>query len=109
IASHFLHRAPPPAPPSLSLHDALPISLRRAHAAFEEAARRAAGGVEGEDARPARPCTGGRATEGSCAANARDRRAVDRRDDGRRSEEHTSELQSRENLVCRLPLEKTKE
>src|SRR5690606_40201216 len=25
-----------------------------------------------------------------------------------RSEEHTSELQSRENLVCRLPLEKTK-
>src|SRR5690606_40062641 len=26
--------------------------------------------------------------------------------DGRRSEEHTSELQSRENLVCRLLLEK---
>src|SRR5690606_40274409 len=26
-----------------------------------------------------------------------------------RSEEHTSELQSRENLVCRLPLEKKKE
>src|SRR5690606_40519659 len=25
-----------------------------------------------------------------------------------RSEEHTSELQSRENLVCRLPLEKNK-
>src|SRR5690606_41656243 len=29
------------------------------------------------------------------------------RDRGMRSEEHTSELQSRENLVCRLPLEKT--
>src|SRR5690606_40926835 len=27
---------------------------------------------------------------------------------GRRSEEHTSELQSRENLVCRLLLDKTK-
>src|SRR5690606_42165094 len=27
---------------------------------------------------------------------------------GRRSEEHTSELQSRENLVCRLLLEQTK-
>src|SRR5690606_41098222 len=27
---------------------------------------------------------------------------------GRRSEEHTSELQSRENLVCRLLLEKNK-
>src|SRR5436309_4053439 len=29
-------------------------------------------------------------------------------DDYRRSEEHTSELQSRENLVCRLLLEKKK-
>src|SRR5690606_40917177 len=29
--------------------------------------------------------------------------------DGRRSEEHTSELQSRENLVCRLLLEKKNE
>src|SRR5690606_40896974 len=29
-----------------------------------------------------------------------------RRSAGRRSEEHTSELQSRENLVCRLLLEK---
>src|SRR5690606_41949162 len=28
--------------------------------------------------------------------------------EGRRSEEHTSELQSRENLVCRLLLEKKK-
>src|SRR5690606_40265571 len=30
-------------------------------------------------------------------------------DDGTRSEEHTSELQSRENLVCRLLLEKKQE
>src|SRR5690606_42080335 len=30
-------------------------------------------------------------------------------DDGERSEEHTSELQSRENLVCRLLLEKKKD
>src|SRR5688572_32523691 len=29
-------------------------------------------------------------------------------DDGRRSEEHTSELQSQSNLVCRLLLEKKK-
>src|SRR5215475_15729766 len=37
-------------------------------------------------------------------------RAVPRRRprSGRRSEEHTSELQSRENLVCRLLLEKKK-
>src|SRR5690606_39707210 len=33
----------------------------------------------------------------------------DRGDDGVRSEEHTSELQSRENLVCRLLLEKKKQ
>src|SRR5207302_10605230 len=32
-----------------------------------------------------------------------------RRSAGRRSEEHTSELQSRENLVCRLLLEKKKQ
>src|SRR5436309_11764149 len=32
-----------------------------------------------------------------------------RRDGYRRSEEHTSELQSRENLVCRLLLEKKKQ
>src|SRR5690606_39792807 len=31
------------------------------------------------------------------------------RRDAARSEEHTSELQSRENLVCRLPLEKKKD
>src|SRR2546427_1324711 len=31
-----------------------------------------------------------------------------RRNDGRRSEEHTSELQSQSNLVCRLLLEKKK-
>src|SRR5688572_32164369 len=33
----------------------------------------------------------------------------DRRDTPRRSEEHTSELQSQSNLVCRLLLEKKKE
>src|SRR5206468_5536002 len=32
----------------------------------------------------------------------------DRKIDGRRSEEHTSELQSRSDLVCRLLLEKKK-
>src|SRR5688572_31293519 len=37
------------------------------------------------------------------------RRAGDRRGDIRRSEEHTSELQSQSNLVCRLLLEKKKD
>src|SRR5690606_40353549 len=42
------------------------------------------------------------------ARHPRDRRPPRRcgNRDGRRSEEHTSELQSRENLVCRLLLEK---
>src|SRR5947209_16310055 len=34
--------------------------------------------------------------------------ATSRRGEQRRSEEHTSELQSRQYLVCRLPLEKKK-
>src|SRR3712207_7189760 len=39
-----------------------------------------------------------------------DRAGPDQRDlDGERSEEHTSELQSRQYLVCRLLLEKKKE
>src|SRR5690606_9468184 len=38
----------------------------------------------------------------------RDHEGQDRQDGARRSEEHTSELQSRENLVCRLLLEKKK-
>src|SRR5690606_3885617 len=51
--------------------------------------RRRRGGVAGVAARPPAPARPGRAER-------------------RRSEEHTSELQSRENLVCRLLLEKKK-
>src|SRR5258707_9115795 len=60
---------------TLSLHDALPISVPHAHCDRSTACRS-----------PARP---GRA--------------------GDRSEEHTSELQSRQYLVCRLLLEKKKD
>src|SRR2546426_5757565 len=63
---------------TLSLHDALPISRR--------------------------PSAGGRCTRAAARA------ASDRATSGRsaRSEEHTSELQSPCNLVCRLLLEKKK-
>src|SRR5690606_39847237 len=43
---------------------------------------------------------------GQAGLKSRERTAAD--DEGLRSEEHTSELQSRENLVCRLQLEKKK-
>src|SRR6266511_5995312 len=59
--------------------------------AGEARRREREGGVEGEDHRGGPP-----------------RRVPEPRDRRERSEEHTSELQSRENLVCRLLLEKKK-
>src|SRR2546428_1701549 len=43
-----------------------------------------------------------------CLGRTADRRTVDRNSRAERSEEHTSELQSRSDLVCRLLLEKKK-
>src|SRR5690606_41787318 len=71
---------------TLSLHDALPISRRRAVAGAARV-----------------PHAGPRRLPGPRGAL----RAAGVRG-ARRSEEHTSELQSRENLVCRLLLEKKK-
>src|SRR2546422_7688591 len=77
---------------TLSLHDALPICRRRS-------------------ARPARPGTSGPA--GAIYRWARVARIAEESPlssawPGPRSEEHTSELQSRLHLVCRLLLEKKK-
>src|SRR5262249_61211699 len=99
----FLTDPPPPDLSTLSLHDALPIS---AHAA-EHAPRRSPGGephgardpVEGHE-RARRVRDDGAAVRDQ--PGERDLRAL------RRSEEHTSELQSLTNLVCRLLLEKKK-
>src|SRR5439155_19883048 len=77
---------------TLSLHDALPISRpHRAHAHV-------------------RVCPCARAGGRTLAPRAEDhrRRGAARRTGLRRSEEHTSELQSRGHLVCRLLLEKKK-
>src|SRR5687768_17898816 len=81
---------------TLSLHDALPSSCTlRCPPALARAVHR----VEAQDRRGraggGRPLCGGRAGGGSAAVRGR-----------RRSEEHTSELQSRLHLVCRLLLEK---
>src|SRR3712207_9273302 len=72
---------------TLSLHDALPISEELLRAAVGP------GGVVVADA------GGPRGVENRVAARAQ-------RLDAARSEEHTSELQSRQYLVCRLLLEK---
>src|SRR5690606_42095912 len=92
----FCFTAPPPTEIyTLSLHDALPISGTARPAACAWSAWQ----------RPWPPC---------CAGDLRQWRACPCRTRGRpraaarRSEEHTSELQSRENLVCRLLLEKKK-
>src|SRR2546426_2859156 len=74
---------------TLSLHDALPISWRP--------------GLR----RPARPCASAPWPCGRLLAPERRARTC-RRSCARRSEEHTSELQSPCNLVCRLLLEKKK-
>src|SRR3712207_8652455 len=68
---------------TLSLHDALPISAVPARAG-----RRPGGGRAARVVAPGRGITAGA------------------RAPGQRSEEHTSELQSRQYLVCRLLLEK---
>src|SRR2546427_478175 len=77
---------------TLSLHDALPICAN-GHGAARELP-----GHQGQDQDQQRP---GQGQHGIGDAR---QRAVD----GRRSEEHTSELQSQSNLVCRLLLEKKK-
>src|SRR5439155_25130648 len=84
-----------PAPPQtypLSLHDALPISSRRWRCPRS-------GPGSATCRRPPRPT---RCSTRSSPTSNRARRASSR------SEEHTSELQSRGQLVCRLLLEKKK-
>src|SRR5262249_62116115 len=90
--SFFLIRPAPPAPSSLPLHDALPIS-----------GLRAAAGVHGRH--PA-----GRSAPAWTVWSVCRMRSTPPRTPARegRSEEHTSELQSLTNLVCRLLLEKKK-
>src|SRR5207247_5595965 len=85
----------------LSLHDALPIC--RQHVSFHD------GGVRVVDERVHRDRIERLRNRGE-ALGIRARDAGDELEIGRsfRSEEHTSELQSRVDLVCRLLLEKKK-
>src|SRR5207253_10930207 len=87
----------PPAPCTLSLHDALPISPelgRVTQIGTDHGLLRTPVSVP---------------PEGLVLASAeREHQSLRRHADGGRSEEHTSELQSRGHLVCRLLLEKKK-
>src|SRR5690349_24237609 len=69
---------------TLSLHDALPIWVRPLSARYSGASSKS------------RPISSSTAS------------SISRNSSWRRSEEHTSELQSRRDLVCRLLLEKKK-
>src|SRR5207253_11295905 len=95
----------PPASYTLSLHDALPISLKR--------------GIQGASSTNCmalvpvwKPETSGIVTRKPTIAPRSEIALASRRfltgTSAMRSEEHTSELQSRGHLVCRLLLEKKK-
>src|SRR5262249_62024640 len=87
---------------TLSLHDALPICHGGGAGTRARLLARSAGRGRGDgDGRRAAVRRRRRAVPGG-AGQRRPRRAA------ARSEEHTSELQSLTNLVCRLLLEKTK-
>src|SRR5207249_10884001 len=80
---------------TLSLHDALPICEgQRAGLGDIVAVARRGGAIHGAERRRHGLVVGGRERDGE--------------GEQRRSEEHTSELQSRFDLVCRLLLEKKK-
>src|SRR5207302_2711648 len=93
---------------TLSLHDALPISQRlteerEAHEAVERGDRRG----RHRDHQHALPAEEDPPDAEGLAREGRVELVRDRPEERElRSEEHTSELQSRENLVCRLLLEK---
>src|SRR5262249_59233869 len=99
--SLFFHDTAPTEIYTLSLHDALPIcaavgGLDKCEACLEGVAVEAGGGER--DGGPGCP-----AVDGGGESH-----AVQRVRGIARSEEHTSELQSLTNLVCRLLLEKKK-
>src|SRR5688572_32744042 len=82
---------------TLSLHDALPIY----------AGRSACGSADRHLRRPVAGAARAEPAQGAGGSLSDLRRAAARRH--ARSEEHTSELQSQSNLVCRLLLEKKKQ
>src|SRR5204862_2213016 len=101
------HPPPPPTLSSLSLHDALPISLRRKSRGLQSISRklsRIAPRMRNFAYDPNCTCF---PRSNLCNASINPTTPAWTRS-SKRSEEHTSELQSRRDLVCRLLLEKKK-
>src|SRR5690606_39456337 len=97
-ASLRLFRLPAPTERNpLSLHDALPIFGESARSIERGSSRPVSGWTLASTGR--KPCCQAYAGPSSQQGETRSASSP-------RSEEHTSELQSRENLVCRLLLEK---
>src|SRR5699024_12748553 len=100
LSLHFSLTDSPPTPPyTLSLHDALPISHRPGSILWTESRQVFLEGVGSRFPLVAVEFPAGEMQKGMWEF---DPRSTDR------SEEHTSELQSRFDLVCRLLLEKKK-
>src|SRR5699024_12279977 len=93
----------PPAMYTLSLHDALPISEEVGTVKYSGAGLRAGGALNKDLGK-----IGDIGIMGVVAARCGDNLSALMSAPYSRSEEHTSELQSRFDLVCRLLLEKTK-
>src|SRR5690606_41445683 len=91
----FFSSPPPTGLYTLSLHDALPICEREQVDPVQRGQRIGVVRARGQFGMQ----------QGRAPAHVQ---AAGQRAAGARSEEHTSELQSRENLVCRLLLEKKK-
>src|SRR5690606_41402671 len=93
----------------LSLHDALPISMTRDQQVFQLIEKEKARQTHGIELIASENFASPQVMEaaGSVLTNKYAEGLPGKRYYGR-SEEHTSELQSRENLVCRLLLEKKK-
>src|SRR2546430_12711814 len=85
----------PPRSTLLSLHDALPICPRTGGPRLTSTVAHMSTGT---------PAATGKKTNNSPGLSRATKRCCERT--GLRSEEHTSELQSQSNLVCRLLLEK---
>src|SRR5690606_41016796 len=94
---------------TLSLHDALPISRASHHRVDQHPSGAPVAVGEGVDGLELRVDDCRLHQRVDVPARGEGAQVVDRRWHAGRSEEHTSELQSRENLVCRLLLEKKKQ